>query len=114
MSGFTRLDRIRNEMIRNKVEVALIKEKLRKIRLRWFEHVKMSSVNAPVQRCDAINLIHCRRELGRGRGRGRGRERLKMSWNEVIRGDMKCMGLTEDMAQDRKLWRARIRTVVHR
>jgi len=33
-----------------------------------------------------------------------------MSWNEVIRGDLKYMGLTEDMAQDRKLWRARIRT----
>jgi len=33
-----------------------------------------------------------------------------MSWNEVIRGDLKHMGLTEDTAQDRKFWRARIRT----
>ena len=27
-----------------------------------------------------------------------------------IRGDLKLMELTEDMAQDRKLWRARIST----
>ena len=33
-----------------------------------------------------------------------------MSWKEVIRGDLKLMGLMEDMTQDRKLWRARIRT----
>ena len=31
----------------------------------------------------------------------RGRGCPKMSWNEVIRSDMKFMGLTEDMAQDR-------------
>jgi len=27
-----------------------------------------------------------------------------MSRNEVIRGDLKCMGLTDDVAQDRKLY----------
>ena len=54
-------------------------------RLRWFAHVKKRSVNAPVRRCDAINLLHCRR----------GRRRPKMSWNEVIRSDMKFMGLKE-------------------
>ena len=85
MCGFTRLDRIRNEVIREKVGVALIEEKLRETRLRWFGHVKRRSENEPVR-----------------------------SWNEVIRGDLKCMGLTDDMAQDRKLWRARIRTVLRR
>jgi len=34
--------------------------------------------------------------------------------NAVIRGDMKCLGLTEDMAQDRNLWRSKIKTVDHR
>ena len=38
-------------------------------------------------RCEAINLIHCRR----------GRGQPKMSWNEVTRGDLKLMGLMEDM-----------------
>jgi len=102
--GFTRLDKIRNEVIRKKVEVAPIEEKLPEIRLRWFRHVKRKGVSAPVRRCKAINLIQCRRGIGRP----------KMSWNEVIRGDMNCMGLTNDMTQDRKLWRVRTRIVVHR
>ena len=54
---------------------------------------KRRSVNAPVRRCEMINLMHCRRERGR----------LKMSWNEVIRVDLKCMGLTEDMGQVRNM-----------
>jgi len=75
-------------VIREKVRVAPIEEKLRETRLRLFGHVKRRGVNAPVRRCNAINLIHCRRRRGRS----------KMSWNEVIRGDLKSMGLTEDIA----------------
>jgi len=45
MCGFTRLDRTRNEVIREKVGVAPIEEKLRDTRLRWFGHVKMRGVN---------------------------------------------------------------------
>ena len=104
MYGFTRLDKIRNEMIRKKVGVAPIEEKLRETRFRWLGHVKRRGMSALVRRCDAINLIQYRR----------GRGQPKMSWNEIIRGDMKCIGLTEDIAQDRKLWRAGIRTVVHK
>ena len=37
-----------------------------------------------------------------------------MSWNEVIRSDMKFMGLKEDMAQDRNLGRSRIKIIDHR
>ena len=93
MCGYTRLDRIRNVVIRERVEVAPLEDKLRKTGLRWFGHVKRRSVDAPVRRCEAIDLSHCRR----------GRERPKMSWNVVIRSDMKCVGLTEDMAQDRNM-----------
>jgi len=100
MCVYTKLDRIRNEVIREKAVVALIEEKLRETIFRWFEHVKRRSVNAPVWRCNTINLIHCRRRWGRS----------KMSWNEVIRGDLKYMELTEDMAQDKKFWWIRIRT----
>ena len=39
MCGHTRLDKIRNEYIRQKVGVAPIDEKMRKTRLRWFGHV---------------------------------------------------------------------------
>ena len=82
MCGFTRLDRIRNEVIREKVGVAPIEEKLRDARLRWFGCVKRMGVNAPVWRCEVISLIHCRKWGGHP----------NMSWNEVIRGDLKYKG----------------------
>ena len=37
------------------------------------------------------------------------RGRPRRSWREVIRHDLKALGLVEDTAKDRKLWRARIR-----
>jgi len=64
MCEFTRLDKIRNEVIREKVRVAPIEEKLRETRFIWFGQVKRRGVNAPMQRCEAINLIHCRRGGG--------------------------------------------------
>ena len=36
------------------------------------------------------------------------RGRPKKSWREVIRHNLKTLGLVEDIAQDRRLWRARI------
>jgi len=101
MCGYIRLDRLWNVVIREKVRVTPIEEKLKETRLRWFGHVKRRSVGAPVRRCEEINLQHFKR----------GRGQPKMSWNKVIRGDMKCLGLTEDMDQDRNTWRAKIKTI---
>jgi len=84
--------------------VAPLEDKLRETRLRWFGHVKRRSVDTPVRRCEAIDLSHYRRRRGRP----------KMSWNEVIRSDIKFMGLTKDMAQDRNMRRSRIKIVDHR
>jgi len=93
MCGYTRLDRIRNVVIIERVAVAPLEGKLRETRLRWFGHVKRRSVDAPVRRCEAINLLHYRR----------GRGHPKMSWNEVIRSNIKFLGLMEDIAQDRNM-----------
>jgi len=46
MCSYTRLDRVRNAVIREKVGVAPLEQKIRESRLRWFEHVKKRSVNA--------------------------------------------------------------------
>jgi len=61
MCGYTKLDRIRNVMIRERVGVAPLEEKLKETKLRWFGHIKRRNVNAPVEMCGAINLLHCRR-----------------------------------------------------
>jgi len=65
MCNYTRMDKIRNEVIREKVRVAPLEHKMRETRLRWFEHVKRRSEDASVRRCERMTLTDCRR--GRGR-----------------------------------------------
>ena len=44
----------------------------------------------------------------------RGRGRPNKSLDEAIREDLKAVELTEDVAQDRKRWRDRIKILDHR
>lgn len=97
MRGYSRLDRIMNKDIRELVKVAPIEDKIRESRLRWFGHVKRSE-NASVRRCERINIP----EGKRGRGRP------KKSLDEVLREDLRVVGLLEVVAQDRNCWRDRI------
>ncbi|XP_070046951.1 uncharacterized protein [Nicotiana tomentosiformis] len=99
MCGYTKLDRIRNEAIHDKVGVATIEDKIREARLKWFGHVRRRSTDALVKRCERLTL----------EGLRRGRCRPKKRWGEVIRQDMAQLQLTEDMTLDRKIWRSRIR-----
>jgi len=55
-------------------------------------------VDAPMRRCELINIPEGKRASGRP----------KKSLDEVIREDLKVVGLTEDLTQDRRLWRDRI------
>ena len=63
--------------------------------------MKRRSVDVPARRCERINIPKGRK----------GRGRPKKSLDEVIRDDSKVVDLMEDMAQDRKLWRDRNKTV---
>jgi len=58
------MDRIRNGVIRDVVQVAPIEDKMRETRLRWSSHVKRRSVDVPVRRCERINISKGKR--GRG------------------------------------------------
>ncbi|KAG5616451.1 hypothetical protein H5410_016275 [Solanum commersonii] len=109
MCGHTRSDKIRNEVIREKLRVASVVDKLREARLRWFGHVKRRSADAPVRRCEGLVV----------KGTRKGRGRPKKYWGEVIRQDLTQLHLTDDMTLDRKEWRSRIKVeedlkVVHR
>ncbi|KAG5595319.1 hypothetical protein H5410_036551 [Solanum commersonii] len=99
MCGHTRSDKIRNEVIREKVGVAPVVDKLREARLRWFGHVRRRCVDALVRRCEGLAI----------KGTRRGRSRPKRYWGEVIRQDLAQLHITEDMALDRKEWRSRIK-----
>nr|XP_016515887.1 PREDICTED: uncharacterized protein LOC107832536 [Nicotiana tabacum] len=101
MCGLTRLDKIKNEVIREKVGVAPVDEKMREARLMWFGHVRRRSPDAPVRSCERLAVV----------GASRGRGRPKRYWGEVIRQDMAKMRISEDMTLDRKVWRSSIRVV---
>ena len=85
--GHTRLDKIKNEVIRGKIGVASIEDKIREPRLRWFGHIRRS-MNATVRRCEKLD----RSDYRRGRGRP------KKSWSEVIRHDRKTWSSIDDFS----------------
>ncbi|KAF3616438.1 hypothetical protein FXO38_34555 [Capsicum annuum] len=92
MCGLTRADEVRNEIIREKVGVVLVEEKMREVRLRWFGHVMRKSMDAQTRRCERLALD----------GFKRGRSRPMKYGREVIRRDMEQLQLTEDITLDRK------------
>ncbi len=98
MCGNTLRDRIRNEVIRQKVGVADIASKLRENRLRWFGHVRRRPQGAPVRRVEEWD----QGDFKRGRGRP------KMTWWEGVRKDLKQLDLQESEALDRREWRRKI------
>jgi len=102
--GCTRMGKISNGVIRDLVKVVPIQDKMRETRLRWFDHVKRRNVDAPARRCERINILKGKKEKGRP----------KKSLDEAIREDLKVVRMTEDMAQDRGLWRDRIKILDRR
>ena len=63
--GHTRMDRVRNDNIRDRLEIAPIKEKLVQHRLRWFGHVQRRSLEAPVH----YGVLSQATNMRRGKGR---------------------------------------------
>ncbi|KAL6566653.1 hypothetical protein OROMI_015057 [Orobanche minor] len=68
--GRTMLDRIPNGVFRNALEVAPISAKVRKERLRWFDHVRRRHASAPVRKVESLLVVGGGGEADRG-GRGR-------------------------------------------
>nr|XP_009780391.1 PREDICTED: uncharacterized protein LOC104229434 [Nicotiana sylvestris] len=86
-------EKIRNEVIKYKMGVTPVEDKLRKSRLRWFGHVMRRDIDAPIRRCERLNI--------EGLRKGRGRQ--KKYWGEMIRQDMTLLQLTENMNLDWKV-----------
>ena len=96
--GHTRMDRVRNDDIRDRLGIAPIEEKLIQHRLRWFGHVQRRSPNA---------LVHSGILKDDGNMR-RGRGRPKLTWEEIIRRDLKDWSIPRDLSLDRSAWKAAI------
>ncbi|KAL6573472.1 hypothetical protein OROHE_001931 [Orobanche hederae] len=98
MCGHTKKDRLRNEVIIEKVRVASIEDKMMENRLRWFGHVRRRPVDAPVSRLESWGTSN----IVKGRGRP------KKTWIKLIENDMRFLGIGESMAMERQIWRERI------
>ncbi|KAK2891434.1 hypothetical protein Q8A73_017099 [Channa argus] len=96
--GVTRMDRIRNEDMRGTAHVRCFGDKVREARLRWFGHVQRRN-------CEYIGRRMLRLELPGRRSRGRPKRRFM----DVVREDMKLVGVSEEDAEDRVRWRHMIR-----
>ncbi|KAL6559063.1 hypothetical protein OROHE_006432 [Orobanche hederae] len=77
MCGHTKKDRLRNEVIREKVRVASIEDKMMENRLRWFGHVRRRPVDAPVRRLESWGTSN----IVKGRGRP------QKTWIKLIEND---------------------------
>ncbi|KAG2558272.1 hypothetical protein PVAP13_8NG180401 [Panicum virgatum] len=93
--GHTRRDRIRNEVIRDRVGVAPIEEKLTQHRLRWFGHVQRRPPEAPVRN----GVLERVDNVKRGRGRP------KLTWDELVKRDLKDWNISKEIDLDRSAWR---------
>nr|XP_016457727.1 PREDICTED: uncharacterized protein LOC107781524 [Nicotiana tabacum] len=60
--GHTRIDKIRNEVIRERVGVVPIEDKMRETRLRWFRHIQGRSIDAPVRSCEQLAVVGTQRD----------------------------------------------------
>jgi hypothetical protein len=98
MCGHTRKDQIRNEVIRDRLGVAPIDEKLVQHRLRWFGHIQRRPPEAPVN----SGTVKSMEETRRGRGRP------KLTWAEAIKRDPRDWNVPKVLALDRTAWRSAI------
>ena len=85
---------MKNEELRNGVDVESITEVARRNRLRWYGHVERKSDGGWVKKCTKM-------EMNGKRKRGR----PKITWKEVVEKDMKTLGLQMMDVHDRKKWR---------
>ena len=96
--GVTRRDRIRNEYIRGTAGVEQIENKLRESRLRWYGHVMRRDDDYIGRRMIDMELPGKRK-----------RWRPKRRYMDVVKEDMRALGLTRDDAGNREIWRKAVR-----
>ena len=96
--GVMRKDKTRNKHIRSTVKVEWLGMKMREGRLRWYGHVMRRDQ-------EYVGRKMMEMELPGKRRRGRPKRRFL----DVVKEDMKEVGVKEMDIEDRKMWRMMIR-----
>ena len=97
MAGVSLRDRVTSEEVAGRCGLQQICAALRRRRLRWFGHVYRMEEGEVLAEVRDIEV-----EGGRPRGR------LKNTWRDTVRDDMRELGIREDLARDRDEWRRAI------
>ncbi|EYC27516.1 hypothetical protein Y032_0009g770 [Ancylostoma ceylanicum] len=97
MLRWTCADRIRNEKIRERFDIAPIADKLCETRFRWHGHVLHANE-------DTICKVGVDLEVPGKRPKGRPKQR----WLDTLHADLKPVGVHPDQAHDRVEWRQKI------
>ena len=92
--GVTRLDRIRNEVIRNKLKVMEVTKKIQERRLQWYGHVMRRDEEYVGKKVRRI-------EVPGRRARGRPKKR----WEHCVNKDLNDRGLKGNEVHNRGNWR---------
>ena len=91
-------ERTTNAALRLRMGIEAIDSVVRRGRLRWFGHVERKDDSDWVRKCMDLQVVG---PTPRGRPR--------KTWMEVVKSDMKAMGLKREDAKDRDLWRGSIK-----
>ena len=97
MCGFSWKDKKRNEDLLREVGLEPVDVTIRKSRLRWYGHVLRKEDDDWVRKCMDVVVEGC---MPKGRPKKR--------WKDNVKVDLKRLGLVEDDAMDRSLWRRKV------
>jgi exonuclease III len=97
MSGRKEVTERKTESIRKTFGLDTIHSALRKCRLRWMGHVYRREDTNTIKACERV-VVTGRRPVGRP----------PLTWRNLIREDLKTLGLSEEDAADRLRWRRAI------
>ncbi|PHT56504.1 hypothetical protein CQW23_04990 [Capsicum baccatum] len=86
MCGHIRKDKVGNGIIREKVRVISVEDKMREVRLRWFGHVMRKGLDASVRRCETLAMDDFRQ----GGDVSGNAERLKQPKNTSVLTPERC------------------------
>ena len=94
MTGVRWDDGVTSREVAERCGLSELEDKLRRSRLRWFGHVVRSDDQGILRRAEQFQV-----PVRRPRGRP------KQTWRRCVDGDMRKLGIEEELAIDRKRWK---------